>query len=192
MGQLMIEPMLICDSADSKIELVVVYLGTSDAAVPENKLQHVNVDRYKENLLYIGSKVQNHGARLVLAGPGIYSHVTTEKQQSDPTNERGYTFLKYVNGCKEAAAQLQVPFIDQFHAHLDFLGWTDSHYLKRKIPDGLDKMMRLLVDKVHFTGEANRIYYKKVVETIKIHYTGLDAANIVRCCSLYEPLIRIT
>jgi lysophospholipase L1-like esterase len=179
MARLMVEPMLEYECAGgAKIDLVVVYLGTNDCAEVSNKLQHVDLSRYSDNLRFICQKTRERGANIIIAGPGLFNYTVPETVLKDPTNQRGHDFLRYSQTCRDVAKEFAVPFIDLFHAHLAYLGWSEEEYFGNTRPDAAQQLSELFTDEVHYTGVTNKIYYDELVKTIRDHYPAIDSDNM--------------
>lgn len=85
----------------------------------------------------------------------------------------------------KVAAELNVGFVDLWHAFLENVGWKEGDpipgRLKDTPPEDRDKPSRiahLLCDGLHFTGDGYRIWYNSVVNVIKEQYPELEPRKL--------------
>lgn len=153
----------------SKIRLAVIFLGTNDASV--NAAQHVTLERYAENMRFLATEAGKRNIPTVLVGPAL---VDERKMEEDQFNKDG---LAYSNAAKEVAKSLGLPFIDLYHAFLEFRGPGEEDAPSR-LEQTNENLDQLLSDGVHFSGKGYRIWYDLLLDTIRREFPELRTENL--------------
>jgi lysophospholipase L1-like esterase len=144
----------------NRIRLVVIFFGTNDAA--QNEHQHVPLERYTENVRFQALEVSKRNVPIILVGPAVVDEQKTEGDRATLTN------LAYSNAVAKVAKQLQLPFVDLWHAFLAAKGWKENDPIPGKLGEQTNKNLDdLLTDGIHFSGRGYRVWYDSLRETIR-------------------------
>ncbi|KAL6861987.1 SGNH hydrolase [Trichoderma novae-zelandiae] len=148
-------------AAGEKIKLLVVEVGTNDAA--DRDIQAVPVETYRENLEWMVQQAKKSGAeRVIVVGPGPVD----EDMLEPPVYNRVMENLEYSEAAKEAAARCRVPFIDMWHTMMARVGWKKGEPVPGMLGHGGTAFRALLTDGVHLTGKGYRIWYDELLAVI--------------------------
>lgn len=171
-GRYILNPTLEAEAAGgSKIRLLVIFFGTNDAA--QNTHQHVSLDRYTENIRFLATEALERKVPVILVGPALVDEHKTYGDRAIMTN------LSYSNATGKVAMELNLPFIDLWHAFLESKGWKEGDPIPGKLGDKTDQNLDdLLTDGIHFSGKAYRIWYDLLRETIRERHPELRTENL--------------
>ncbi|KAL6875888.1 SGNH hydrolase-type esterase domain-containing protein [Trichoderma longibrachiatum] len=148
-------------AAGEKIKLLVIEVGTNDAA--DRDMQAVPVETYRKNLEWMVQQARKSGVeRVVVVGPGPVD----EDMLEPPVYNRVMKNLEYSSAAKEAAARCGVPFINMWHAMMAHIGWKKGEPVPGVLGHGGTAFKDLLTDGVHLTGMGYRIWYDELVAVI--------------------------
>ncbi|KIM95182.1 hypothetical protein OIDMADRAFT_134370 [Oidiodendron maius Zn] len=155
----------------SKIRLLVVFFGTNDSA--QNALQHVPLGRYAENVHLLATEAARRKVPIILVGPALVDEHKMDGDRATMTN------LAYSNAVGKVARELEVPFIDLWHAFLESKGLKEGDPIPGKLGETTNQNLDdLLTDGVHFSGKGYRIWYDLLRETIRKEYPELRTENL--------------
>ncbi|KIW97694.1 uncharacterized protein Z519_01278 [Cladophialophora bantiana CBS 173.52] len=185
-----------------KIELLVIFFGTNDAADPKHNTlsQCVSIDRYKENLSYMVKVAKGRGVEaVVLVGPAPVNELAPEAPL-DRSTERA---RQYSDAAAQVAGKFgkrnNVTFVDLWQAFMDSAGWTEeqpipgqkirvaggecdgavqSSYPSRALATSGALAGLLASDGVHFTAKGYRIWYDLLRHTIREQWPALRSENL--------------
>ncbi|EGW33676.1 uncharacterized protein SPAPADRAFT_59046 [Spathaspora passalidarum NRRL Y-27907] len=185
------------NSAKDNVKLLTIFFGTNDAFQIEdetNKVQSVEVEKYKENLNAMVELALANNIKPVIVGPGIHDckrvrlFFTDRPTEKAPvTNKR---LLDYSNAAKEVAAKHKVAFVDTWNAFREYGGWTEQQLFDAT---GLGEwevgtLEHLVPDGVHFSPLAYKILYEKLIEAIDKNYPELNADKLPEKLSYWRDL----
>ncbi len=160
-----------------KIRLLWIFFGANDAALP-GKLQHVPLESYKENLVYLirnaSLKAHNPDVKIIVVTPGPIDEYLTDSD--DRTAEHTQ---KYAHAAAGVARECGVPCVDLWGAFMRFAGWQEGQPLigSKKLPQNA-KLDDLVYDGLHFSPGGYRILYNEVTRTIAQHFPELASQKL--------------
>ncbi|KAG0646375.1 Isoamyl acetate-hydrolyzing esterase [Hyphodiscus hymeniophilus] len=168
-GRYIIGPTLDAEeSGGSVIRLMVIFFGTNDASVDA-----VTLERFMVNLTFIANMAIERKIPLIIVGPGLINEYVDVPGKSTMRN------LEYSNAASKVAMKLGVPFIDLWHAFLDYTGWEAGNPIPgRKGDKRTDALNDLLSDGVHFTGKAYKIWYDMLLRTTRDRFPQLRSERL--------------
>eukprot|EP00884_Botryococcus_braunii_P006854 jgi/Botrbrau1/1616/Bobra.0185s0031.1 len=155
-------------------ELVIVFFGANDAAIPDHlsSRQHVPVEEYMENLRKIVLHLRSINVRqTVLISPppvGEEGRVRLNQEmqgrsEKTLTPERTNAYTRhYAEACKAVAAELGVPVLDL---------WT-------KMQEQTEWESAFLSDGLHFTPAGNQFLFDNLQELISTSMPHLKAETM--------------
>lgn len=149
-----------------KIAAIVLFLGTNDAAA-QGSLQHVSVERYRENILAMVTEMREKSPKVILVGPAIMDEKNPNQEPGLRTNR---ALFSYSRACKDVAEQLRLPFVDLANAFYSKLGVTEFFTSMPGDADytGSIDVSSLVPDGLHFSGEAYRVFYDALLPALNI------------------------
>lgn len=152
-------------------DIVFIFFGANDAVVQEHK-QHVPLEEYRQNLLYMAKRALDLSIEVVLlTPPPVYEPVLEERNR-----EKGKTLLNdrlngntllYVNACKEVGLQLGLPVLDN---------WTS-------LGGAGEERGRFLRDGLHLSEAGNQRVFANVEELLEHKLPRLKPENL----PLFQP-----
>ncbi|OQR91528.1 isoamyl acetate-hydrolyzing esterase 1 [Thraustotheca clavata] len=144
-------PKLVKEWKYSPVLLVMIYLGTNDAAL-SNNTQYVPLQDYAGNLQSMVQTLKSSflETNFIFITPAA---VNDEAPQWIGYRKNARTKL-YVDQCKSLAAQLHIPVIDL---------WTPTQ----------GKQKEFLIDGLHLSTPGNVFVYQQIVAAIKSNYPTL-------------------
>jgi lysophospholipase L1-like esterase len=155
----------------SGIRLLVIFFGTNDSA--QNAQQHVPLERYAENVRFLATEALRRKVPIILVGPALVDEHKTDGDRAIMTN------LAYSNAVGKIAKELEVPFIDLWHAFLESKCLKEGDPIPGKLGEKTDQSLDdLLTDGIHFTGKAYKIWYDLLCETIRKEHPELRTENL--------------
>ncbi|TFB01815.1 Isoamyl acetate-hydrolyzing esterase [Trichoderma ghanense] len=155
-------------AAGEKIELLVIEVGTNDAA--DRDIQAVPVETYRENLEWMVQQAKKAGVeRVIVVGPGPVD----EDMLEPPVYNRVMKNLEYSEAARQIAARCGVPFIDMWHTMLAHVGWKKGEPVPGLLGHGGTVLKELLTDGVHLTGTGYRIWYDELLAVISKDFPEL-------------------
>ncbi|BDA43364.1 Isoamyl acetate-hydrolyzing esterase 1 homolog [Coccomyxa sp. Obi] len=170
-----IMPMVFPVSQKIPPELVTIFFGANDAALPDrlSARQHVPVEEYRGNLLSIVQHVQSLGTKdIVLITPPpldeaarIRHNQQQDEEVSEATSipERTNSFTsEYAAAAKQLANELGLPVLDLF----------------TEIPKQKAWQTEYLEDGLHFTPAGNKAVFDLLLETIRKDLPHLRAEEL--------------
>jgi lysophospholipase L1-like esterase len=156
------------EAGGSRIRLMTIFFGTNDADVAG-----VTLERFIINLKFITKMAIGRQIPLIIVGPAPIN------EYADVAGKFTMRNLEYSNAACKVANELQVPFIDLWHAFLESIGWVEGNPVPGKRGDKSgEKLDNLLSDGVHFTGSGYRIWYDLVLQTIRDRYPELRTEQL--------------
>ncbi|ANB12663.1 Iah1p [Sugiyamaella lignohabitans] len=164
------------EAVNSKIELMTVFFGTNDACTNADAL--VSIDDYQENLRYITGQIKSIGTKPIIIGPTL--HGGTDPSRSSTRN------LQYSEAAKKVSQELEVPFVDLWHAFASTLGYKEGDIHPGE--KGGANCDELFVDGIHFSSQGYKILYNELLKTIETHYPKLHFDNIPSHFPLWETV----
>uniref|UniRef100_A0A060TAA6 ARAD1C44242p n=1 Tax=Blastobotrys adeninivorans TaxID=409370 RepID=A0A060TAA6_BLAAD len=172
----LIDPILSEENAGhAKVKLAVIFYGSNDSAT--NDIQHVPIDKYRDNLRYIASRALEAGAQVILVGPAPLNETNTEFLE-DRTTE---SMKNYGQAAGEIAKELGVGFVDLWHAFIRSTGWKEGE----PHPGKLDQQSKYSLDDyftdgLHYTGKGYKVFYDELKAEIKAKYPQLSPEALPR------------
>lgn len=155
-------------AAGEKIKLLVLEVGTNDAA--EDEMQFVEVERYRENLQFMIETARSEGVENVaVVGLGPVD----EDQLETPADKSTTRNLQYADAAKDVSKKCAVPFVDLWHAFLLSTGWQEGQPIPGQRGSKGTQLQSLLTDGVHFSGKGYRIWYDALLKTIRDSFPSL-------------------
>ncbi|PTB62178.1 SGNH hydrolase [Trichoderma citrinoviride] len=155
-------------AAGEKIKLLVIEVGTNDAA--DRDIQTVPVETYRENLEWIMQQADKFGVeRVIVVGPGPVD----EDMLEPPVYNRVMKNLEYSEAAKHAAARYGVPFIDMWHTMMAHVGWKKGEPVPGVSGHGGTAFRELLTDGIHLTGKGYKIWYDQLLAVIQMDFPEL-------------------
>ncbi|ODQ81944.1 hypothetical protein BABINDRAFT_33431 [Babjeviella inositovora NRRL Y-12698] len=149
--------------------LITVFFGTNDAAV--SGPQHVDIDRYLENMAYIVDRATSKGIKVVLIGPGWHNQDRWYAIRPDGKAEGIYRTTEVNKQYSEAlgalAKEKNVGFADL---------WQEFDAYEKANGEG--SFSDLLTDGIHFTGKGYLLMFDEVMKVIRETYPELYPDNI--------------
>ncbi|KAF0342418.1 SGNH hydrolase [Gigaspora margarita] len=153
-----------------KIILLTIFFGANDAAI-ESSIQHVNIDKYKENLIYMVNLIKNPTSpyynpetKILLITPPPMDENSWEKtcaSKGDEMNRKADITKKYAEVCVETALELNVPVVNLWKIINDHV--TVKDYLS----DGL-----------HLNSLGNKTLFISVMDVIKSSWPDIAPENV--------------
>jgi lysophospholipase L1-like esterase len=86
--------------------------------------------------------------------------------------------LAYSNAAQEVAKSLGLPFIDLWHAFLEFRGPGEGDAVPARLEQTNENLDYLLSDGVHFSGKGYRIWYDLLLDAIRRGFPELRTENL--------------
>ncbi|KAJ3251739.1 hypothetical protein HK103_002084 [Boothiomyces macroporosus] len=167
-----------CEKDGSKIELSVVFLGANDAAnIEMNSHQGIELERFKQNLNEIASKIIPRSRLLLVTPPPIDGPrwaASGVNRRLDRTMEGT---IRYRNTVLELGQELKVPVLDVWKAFLGPSGEFNQL-----------KMDKLFFDGLHFDIEGNQTFYKALVQEITTNWPELNTEALVPPLALWDAV----
>ncbi|ODQ66581.1 SGNH hydrolase [Nadsonia fulvescens var. elongata DSM 6958] len=159
---------------NSKIKLMVIFFGSNDAS--SNDIQKVPVDRFERNLREMVGSAQEAGVLVILVGPALHEKI--DSHSDDPRNTA--TNKIYSDIVEKVANEFQVPFLNLWLAFLESVGWVDG---EEAIPGtigytGSKSISHLLSDGLHFSADGYKVFFLKLMETIRTNYSELAPESL--------------
>ncbi|KAG0333582.1 hypothetical protein BG000_009042 [Podila horticola] len=162
-------------AATTPIKLVVVALGTDDAALPHTR-QHVSPDQYKENLRSIVTSIRypdtpnySPDTQVILVTPAPVDDSTWEAslagigQSLDRSNN---VTQEYAQACVQVGEELHVPVVDLWSDISCQLDGSCELHESSQLSD-------YLMDGLHLRRMGNDVLYKGVLNTVAHRYPQL-------------------
>ncbi|KAH3674343.1 hypothetical protein WICMUC_003369 [Wickerhamomyces mucosus] len=147
----------------SKIKVSTLFFGTNDACL--GGVQRIDIHRYIENIKFLIGLFKENDIKVILIGPSKYDEVKfkpgREKDFEAGIIRSNENNLLYSNSLKKIAQEENIPFVDLYSTFDQFTNWKD-----------------LLIDGLHYTGEAYKILYNEVLDKIRTWYPELAPENI--------------
>lgn len=149
-------------AAGECIKLLVIEVGTNDVA--NNDMQHVPIERYKENLTWMIDMSLGAGVeRVVVVGLGPVD----EAKFTETRDRSAARTMEYAASARMVAEKCQVPFLDLWHTFMDATGWANGDPIPGQGNSQPNKALsRLLTDGVHLTGNGYKIWYTELLRII--------------------------
>ncbi|CAK9222476.1 unnamed protein product [Sphagnum troendelagicum] len=148
--------------SSSAPEVVTVFFGANDAALPDrgSQRQHVPISEYKANLHQIVSHIKGNSETTVVVlitpppvdevGRRVYARTTYgDKAEELPERTNEVTKL-YAQACKDVAKEAGVPVIDLWSLFQQTQNWQQAY-----LSDGL-----------HLTPRGNRVVFEELVNVL--------------------------
>lgn len=161
-------------AAGESIKLLLIEVGTND--VNKNDMHYVPIERYKENLKWMIDTSLSAGVeRVVIVGPGPIDEAMFPGEEEKSMAG----MMQYATAAGEVAKDCKVPFLDMWHALMDAAGWKEGAAIPGQgntQPNAA--LSRLLTDGVHLTGDGYRIWYTKLLETIRDNFPEIQPENL--------------
>lgn len=186
-GRVILPKILQIENTDnSRVKFMTIFLGTNDAL---NTVQHVPIERYRDNLVSMVKEVLRHDIKVILIGPGLHDPnlCRIERAKKGEPLEKNLTSCAnnkvYSETMRSVAVKFNVPFIDLWTSFQEWGGWSEMQLINETAHLG-----DLLVDGVHYSPKAYEILYEKVIETICIHYPELTPENLTTKLSLWRSI----
>ncbi|KAI8050382.1 SGNH hydrolase-type esterase domain-containing protein, partial [Syncephalis plumigaleata] len=168
------------------IELLVIFLGANDAAIPPSG-QHVPLARYRDNLKSLVDLVQSpmsryyaKNTRVLLVTPPPLDESAWAKQcakEGRQLDRRAATTQKYAEACVKLANELKVPVLDLHTLILEKAGAKQTTPLGDYLSDGL-----------HLGPLGNRVLFEGIIGVIKRAWPALDPATMPAMLPNYSSL----
>lgn len=167
-AKLMIKPLFKqLHHKDGPVKGATIFFGSNDCA--DNKIQHVPLDRYSDNIKEIASFLKSQGVVVLIVGCATMDARTIERTAESA--------LKYNLAAKKVAQELGVGFVDLYSAFVRAAGATpDSNEIDYSKPDNAGSF--LMVDGLHFSPAGYRQFYLEIVKTIDFKFPQIAAVNL--------------
>ncbi|KAK9815163.1 hypothetical protein WJX73_009257 [Symbiochloris irregularis] len=162
-------------SAPQPAELVTLWFGANDAAVPDRLggPQHIPIEEYKQNLLRLIQKIREHGTTyiILLTPPPVgdsarIQHNTQRHGDIEaarvPDRTREHSGL-YAAACREVAHRSSLPVVDLWTGLQEYIGWEATFF-----NDGL-----------HFNRDGQQAVLKLLLEVLDSNIPQLKADKLV-------------
>lgn len=160
-------------AAGEKIRLLVLEVGTNDAAKSSTK--HVETARYKENLQWMVETARRLGVeRVIIVGPGPVGEDMLPKPADNFTRSN----LEYSEAANDISNRLDVPFLDLWHAFVSVTGWRHGQPIPGEEGNEAKELESLFTDGVHLSGSGYRIWYESLLEVIRSRFPELEAEGL--------------
>lgn len=154
------------DTPNSKVEVITIFFGTNDA-VQDDYPQHVPLERFEDNIRFLGKQALDRNIRVILVGPALHDaeRAKASAQLIGKYDEIGFRSSErnreYADVVKKVAEDLNVGFID-LHEEFSRLGNTNE----------------LLSDGIHFRGEGYEVFYDGIMKQIETKYPEILPKNL--------------
>ncbi|RHZ65264.1 hypothetical protein Glove_318g14 [Diversispora epigaea] len=151
------------NSDGPKIVLLTIFFGANDAALPISK-QHVELDRYKQNLIEMVQMVKQSDSsiRIVLITPPPLDEEVWKVERNSETTKQ------YALTCAQVAEELCIPVVNLWKIITDSVNDKNSGLtLKDYLSDGL-----------HLDSLGNEILHKSLLEIIVGNWPELDPEKL--------------
>ncbi|KAK9915119.1 hypothetical protein WJX75_004950 [Coccomyxa subellipsoidea] len=170
-----IAPVIFPASQKMPPQLVTVFFGANDAALPDrlSARQHVPVEEYRSNLQSMIQLVQSKGSKniLLITPPPLHeaARVRHNQQENDEVSEAtsipertNSVTSQYAAAAKQLAGDLGLPVLDL---------WTEIQKHKSWQSDYLE-------DGLHFTPAGNKAVFNLLLATLRESFPHLRAENL--------------
>ncbi|KAK6453655.1 SGNH hydrolase-type esterase domain-containing protein [Scheffersomyces xylosifermentans] len=188
------------NDAKDNVKLMTIFFGTNDAFEIEddiNDIQAVPLERYKKNISKLTELCLENNIKPIIIGPSLHDNRIAKigyEERGRPTDKDATSnkrYLSYSLAAEEVAKENNVAFVNMWEAFREFGGWTIEQLVASNGSSDDETFIPLgdlLIDGVHFTPEAYRILFKKVVESINKTYPEFDATNIPEKLSYWQNI----
>jgi len=181
-------------STPSKIQFLTIFYGANDACLSPS-LQHVELDRYEQNIRTLihtvhspTSPTYSPGTRIILICPGpveesLWAH--RRKGQGRPMDRDKDVTKQYAALCLKVGQEYQAKNAQQAspqHHQVDVIDtWG---LITAQVENGQQALSDYLRDGVHFTSEANDVRKQKkaLLDSIFFSLTIKLLSNTCFCC----------
>ncbi|CAG8460010.1 23825_t:CDS:2 [Cetraspora pellucida] len=153
-----------------KIILLTIFFGANDAAI-ESSIQHINIDKYKENLIHMVNLIKNPDSpyynpetKILFITPPPLDEKSWEEtcaSKGDEPNRKATITKKYAEICVETALELNVPVVNLWKII------NDRVILRDYLTDGL-----------HLNSLGNKTLFIAVMDAIKNNWPDLVPENV--------------
>lgn len=157
----------------SEIKLMTLFFGTNDAC--NRPHQHVELHRYLENMKYMIELIKEKGIKLVVIAPCFHdANMVIKNGISDSVINSNKVMKTYSDALKDLCETEKVPMIELRKELLPLTGYSDEQILNEEF----DNLSTVLVDGIHLTAEAYKIFFRELIEIISTCYPELNADNL--------------
>ncbi|KAI9808390.1 MAG: hypothetical protein M1827_007487 [Pycnora praestabilis] len=168
-------PQIIPLPSAGKIRFMTLWFGANDACLPSAETgQHVPLPKYRDNLIAILTHptIRAHSPNLILITPPPVDEYGLEESDrlrgiKHVMRTAEHTKL-YADATREVGEELGPAVLDLWTVIMRLAGWKQGDALvgSKHVPRS-PVLRSLLRDGVHFNGDAYKILYTKMMETIE-------------------------
>ncbi|KAK9464684.1 SGNH hydrolase-type esterase domain-containing protein [Lipomyces arxii] len=177
----------------SKIRLMIVFFGTNDSVQPKNVVQHVPIQRFKQNMHKIYDSATKAGSKVIFIGPGpLNAHVWKIGREDRYDDRTTLQAREYCDAAISVGKELGAPVIPLWYAMMADLGWKEGDTIYGLLEESEENPLKAyLNDGLHFAGPGYKVEFNEIVKAIKENYPELDPDNIPMKLPLWDQITSI-
>ncbi|GBC06828.1 hypothetical protein RclHR1_07070010 [Rhizophagus clarus] len=169
-------------SKNPKIFLLIMFFGANDAVIQPSSVQHVPLERYKENLKQMinvikdpDSPYHSSETRMLLITPPPIDEEALLKHRGK-IDRKSEISAKYAQTCVDLANELNVPVLNSWKLITDKVTLNNV---------ALNDFLR---DGLHFSSLGNETLFHEILDTIRKNWPELDPDNLKPLTPLWAEL----